>query len=88
MIFYPVYKLPEWLATALWMLRKAGILQVREQGLYDLSNISSKRVSNFSSPAPKDGTQRGSGALPHALHCISGEAPELMEQELGFYNAE
>ena len=75
LIFYPVYKLPKWLATASWMLRNAGVLQVREQGLYDLSNISSKSVSNFSTPTPKDGT-RG-GKMHPRMHCIAFQEMRL-----------
>lgn len=73
LVFYPVCKLPSWLATASWMLRKAGILLVRAQGLSGSGNGSSQ-MSAVSVPLLPECDSEGARDIPQAPHGISEAA--------------
>lgn len=70
MIFYPVCKLPSWLAISLWMLRKADILLVRAQGLSDSGNGSSQMLAVSVPPLPECDSE-GARDIPQAPLGIS-----------------
>lgn len=80
MVFYPVYKLPSWLATALRMLRKAGILLVRAQGSVTQA-MAVARCQQFHFPHSQRCDSEGARDIPQAPHFRS--CTEFSEQEAG-----